>query len=396
MPKQAMRTYQTLSFLYAGTFAFMAGLLPFILMAKGMDASAIALYFAVYSLAALALEVPSGAFADAYGKRSAIALGFLLQILFLPAFILLPGGVLFTVFALVVAAADSMMSGAAEAYAVDMLNERGRMDYTHRLLSSGRTYKFALFLIGSIAGGFAGKVSILLPAALCIPFAVVGLAYSWFHLGDDRPKPALGAKMDGIMEKMLLSLKESARSPSIGIIYLITLLIGLGTFGLFLYWQITLNSMAGWGTDNMGFFFSLISLSVILGSGLSSSVRPSWAVAGAILLALCLLLALAAYTTLPLLLAASILVWEAAFGFYQPIEGAIINANTKSVIRATVMSVNALAYRVGWVALGFFVAAFPVADPRVLWYAGSAFLFLAALLAAYAMRKGLPAATGTC
>ncbi len=395
MPKKAIRTYQTLSLLYAGTFAFTAGLFPFILMAKGMDSSAIALYFAVYSFCALVLEVPSGAFADAYGRRNAIALGFLLQIFFIPAFVLLPGGVLFTIFALVVAAADSMMSGAAEAYSVDMLKERERMDYTHRLLSSGRTYKFALFLVGSLVGGVAGSISIDLPMVLCFPFALAGLLFSWFSLEDDAPKTSLDRAERSILKKMALSLKESARNPSIGIIYIITLLLGLGTFGLFLYWQITLNSMAGWGPDMMGFFFALVSLCVIIGSKLSASVRPGWKQVSIIMGILAILLALAAWTSFPLLLAALILLWEAVFGLYQPIEGAIINANTKSEIRATVMSVNALSYRVGWVILGLAVAFVYVPDLRILWYAGAAFIFLSAILAAYAIARKLPSATGT-
>jgi len=395
MPKKAMRTYQILSLLYSGTFAFMAGLFPFILMAKGMDPSAIALYFAIYSFGALVLEVPSGAFADAYGRRNAIALGFLLQTVFLPAFILLPGGVLFTIFALVVAAADSMVSGAAEAYSVDMLHERDRMDYTHRLLSSGRTYKFALFLVGSLVGGLAGSISILLPALLCLPFALGGLLYSWFGLGDDSPKSDLGKAERSILKKMALSLQESVRSPSIGIVYLITLLLGLGTFGLFLYWQITLNAIAGWGPDMMGIFFALVSLCVIIGSKLSSSVRPGWKEVSIIMAVLALLLALAAWTAVPLLLAALILLWETVFGLYQPIEGAIINANTKSAIRATVMSVNALSYRVGWVILGLVVAFVYVPDLRILWYAGAAFIFLSAILASYAIARKLPSAIGT-
>ncbi len=395
MPKQAMRTYQTLSLLYAGTFAFMAGLLPFMLIAKGMDSSAIALYFAVYSMAALLLEVPSGAFADAYGRKKAMAIGFLLQLVFLPAFILIPGGLLFTLFAIVVAAADSMMSGAAEAYTVDMLNERGRMDYTHRLLSSGRTYKFALFLVGSLVGGYAGGIDIMLPAALCIPFALAGLGYSWLHLADERRNGRIPGTERGIGRKIALSLRESVRSPSIGLMYLMTLLVGLGSFGLFLYWQMTLNTVAGWGPEMIGAFFSLISLAVIAGSRLSSSIAAGWKQVALIMAALALLLAFAAWTSIPLALALFILLWEGVYGLYQPIEGAIINANTESAIRATVMSVNVLSYRAGWVLLGVFVAFFPISDPRLLWYAGSVFLLMASGLALFAMKKGLPSAVAS-
>lgn len=395
MPKKAFETFRVVSVLYAGTFAFMAGLLPFILLAKGMDAAAIALYFAIYSFTALVLEVPTGAFADAYGRKRAILLGFLLMCIFLPGFILLPGGWLFTLFAFVVAAADAFMSGSAEAYAVDMLYGRGKMDYTHKLLASSRTWKFGVFLLGSLIGGFAAQYSILLPAALCLPFAFGGLAYSWLWLEDDKKKADFEKAEKSLLRKMGLSLAVALQSPSIGAIYIITLLIGLGSFGLFLYWQIALHDAAGWGPDMMGFFFALISLAIIIGARLSSGLEAGWKSVALLMALLALLLGLAAWTPVPLAIAAFVLLWELAFGIYQPMEGSIINHNTEPSIRATVISVNALSYRIGWVVLGGLVALYSIGDPRELWYAGAVFFLMAAAMALYAMFRRLPAASGT-
>ncbi|NYZ73582.1 MFS transporter [Candidatus Micrarchaeota archaeon] len=394
MPKKAFDIYNTLSVLYAGTFAFMAGLFSLILIEKGLDLPAIALYFAIYSFSVLVFEVPTGAFADVYGRKKAIVIGFMLQIVFLAGFVFLPGGFLFTGFAIIVALADSLMSGTAEAYAVDMLAERGKMDYTHKLLSTANTWKFTLFLAGSIIGGFVGSYSLIYAAALCIPFAVAGLLYSWFALQDDHGKRSLEASERTIMSKMARSFAESTKHPALGAIYALSVLMGFGSFGLFLYWPIVMQSLAGWDAAAVGIFFAIISLVVILGAKASAFFKPDWATVAFLMLGMAVTLALASWLALPIAIALMILLWEALLAVYQPIENAIVNHNTTSSIRATTISVKSLFFRMGCTVLGGIIAIFGLGDPRSLWTLGSAFLLLGAVLAAFAVMKKLPSATG--
>lgn len=394
MPRKAIEVFTILSVLYAGTFAFMAGHFSLLLIGKGLDQPAIALYFAIYSLAVLLLEVPTGAFADAYGRKKAVAAAFLLQVIFLSGFIMLPNGLMFTAFALIVALADSLMSGSAEAYAVNMLHERGKMDYTHKLLSSARTWGFSLYLAGSLIGGFAGTFSMIYPAAIGLPFAAAGLLYAQLALKDDSPGKDFRASERSILDITIKAVRESGRNPALGAVYLVSLLMGLGSFGLFLYWQVVLSSVAGWDEAAVGSFFALISLVIILGSRASSFLRADWRTCAILMVGLASSLALASWIAAPLAIALLILAWEALWAAYQPIEGAIINGNSPPSIRATVISVRSLSFRAGWVVLGFLVAATGLGDPRALWLAGSAFFLLAAALAAFAALKRFPASAG--
>lgn len=381
MPKKAFDTFRNISVLYSGTFAFMAGILSIILLQKGLDLSQVGFYLVLYSISVLLLEVPTGAFADAYGRKKAILLGFFLQVVFLSGFILLPNGSVFIAFAFIVAAADSMLSGSAEAYAIDLLSERGKLDYTHKLLASAKSWQFATFLIGSIIGGYVATFSIIYPVLLCIVFAVFGFLYSWMGLPDDRAKTNFVRSEKKILSNMSDALHYSLANASIRTICLLSLLMGLGSFGLFAYWQPVLKEFAGWNTDSLGVFFALISTSIILGSKISSYLRSDWNTLVLLLFGLFIFLLIAALIPMPLAIAGSIVLWELFWGAYITLENTITNYNATSELRATIISVRSMFYRLGWVVFGFVIALIGTGEPRLFWLMGALFLLVGSVVA---------------
>jgi len=138
MPEIAKTVYRNLTILYGATFAFVAGTIAIIMLDKGLTIPQIGLYFALYSIVVFLLEVPTGAFADVYGRKNAIILSFVFQIIFWSGFLLLEKGAIFVGFAIFAAIADSFFSGSAEAHVVDILNERKQSRYIHQLLASGK------------------------------------------------------------------------------------------------------------------------------------------------------------------------------------------------------------------------------------------------------------------
>lgn len=380
MPKKAFDTYRNIAVLEAGTFAFLAGTIVIILMAKGLNLAEIGVYFALYSAGVFLLEVPTGAFADAYGRKKAIMISFLLQAIFLAGFVLLPNGPWFMAFALVAAFSDSMMSGSAEAYAVKMLEEIGKLDYTHRLIASTRSWRSVIFLIGPILGGFLGLFSLTYPILLCMAFALMGLIYSYLWLRDDTPKKHYTEAWKDIMPYIRNAFGEAARNKSLRLLFAVVLVIGFGSFGLFSYWQPMLKEILGWDTLSLGLFFSLISIANIIGYRISTCLKPNWTTLALILLGLFATLSVAWWTVIPLALAGSILLFEVIWGAYMPVEGHITNQNAPSDIRATVISVRTMTFRVGWAVMGIWVGLAGLGDPKILWIIGAVFLLAGAIM----------------
>lgn len=387
MPKKAFDTYRNIALMEAGTFAFLAGSIVIILMAKGLNLAEVGIYFALYSAGVFLLEVPTGAFADAYGRRKAIIISFLFQAIFLAGFLLLPNGPWFMAFALVVALADSMMSGSAEAYAVKMLEENGKLDYTHRLIASTRSWRSLLFLIGPILGGYLGLFSLDYPVLLCMAFALAGLAYSCLGLRDDTPKKHYMEAWKDITPYMKKAFAEARRNKSLSLLFVVVLIIGFGSFGLFSYWQPVLRNILGWDTFSLGLFFSLISLANIVGYKISVCLKPNWTSLALILFGLFVALSIASWATIPFALVGSVLIFEILWGAYMPIEGHITNHNAPSDIRATVISIRTMIFRVGWTAIGMAIGLVGLGEPRMLWMIGAIFLLVGAFLVLFSMRK---------
>jgi uncharacterized membrane protein YgdD (TMEM256/DUF423 family) len=58
----------------------------------------------------------------------------------------------------------------------------------------------------------------------------------------------------------------------------------------------------------------------------------------------------------------------------MPMQNALLNNNTASNIRATVISIRAMFFRLGWVIFGGIVYLMGTTDPRLFWTAGALFL----------------------
>lgn len=380
MPKQAFETFRNISVLFSGTFAFIIGILAIILLEKGLSLVEIGFYFALYSASVMLLEVPTGAFADAFGRKKAIMLGFILEVVFLGGLLLMPEGEILLVFAFLMALGDSMMSGSSEAYVVDMLSERGKMDYTHKLLTAGVWWKHITFLLGSIIGGYLATLSVNYAIMMCLAFAFAGFFYSWLKLTERKTGEDFETAEKRIVSKITRTINHSMKNHSLFTIHVLSLLLGLGTFGFFSYWQPIMRDVAGWDTGALGLFFAVISISMIAGSEVSPHMKTRWSTVIIIFISMALFLFAASYTIIPLAIAGLIILWEFFWGMYMPLEGAIINHNTPSELRATAISVKAMAYRAGWALFGVLIFFAGAEQPRSLWTFGAAFLMVGALL----------------
>jgi len=382
MPEAAKRVYRDIIVLFSASFAFLMGILPVMLLSKGLDVAQLGLYFAIYSFSVFFLEVPTGAFADVYGRKNAILIAFLMETIFMSGFLIFDKGPVFAVFAVFAALADSFFSGSAEAHAVDILKERKKSRYLHQLLASGKVYMFGTFLIGSAVGGYLATIDYSIPVLLCLAFAVIGSFYSFFKLREVKAKGSFAKAERSLVKKMKEAFRKSSRKLAVRMVYVIAVLFGIGTLGLFMLWQPAFVDLQGWDTSNLGFYFTLVSVCAIAGAKLSGRFRASRMTYGISLLLLWLLLALSGIFYLPLWAPVLVLAWQVVLGFVQPMENTILNRNTSSEVRATVISIKGLAYRFGFGLAGitlYMIGSFAIGQ---VWIATS-FAFLVAAMVAF-------------
>lgn len=380
MPKKAFEVMRNITVLQSATFAFMVGIASIILLDKGLDLATLGFWVMLYSASVLLLEVPTGAFADAYGRKKAIIASFVLRLIFLTGLLLSPNALILMALAFVGALSDSFISGSKEAHVVDILSERGKSGYTHSVLSSGLSWQHATFILGSVGGGYLATFSVDYALLLCLVFAIIGLFYSWFSLTENRMGKSFATAEKNIISNMSKAVKQSLDNKALRTIFVLRLLFGFAAFGLFNYWQPVMRDIAGWNTFAMGIFFSLMSIMVIIGSKISPYLKANWNTIILVYLAFSALLFLAGWTAIPLTAAVFLLLWQIFLGINGPISGTIVNRITPSEIRATVLSVGALSTKLGMVLFGFLIFFIGANEPRLFWIIGSGFLLFGALI----------------
>ncbi len=387
MPKEAFEIMRNITILQTASFAFIIGIASIILLDKGLNLATLGFWVMFYSASVLLLEVPTGAFADAYGRKNALIVGFIFQFVFLVGLLFAPNAAVLMAIAFFGALGDSMMSGSKEAHVVDILSERGKAGYTHRVLSSGLSWQQATFLIGSVVGGFMATFSVDYALILCMLFALLGFLYSVLGLKEKSSKKDFATAERSIISNMSKALKQSLKNAALRTIFILSLMFGLAAFGLFNYWQPVMRDTAGWDTFALGVFFSLISIMMIVGSRISHQLKADWNTVILVNLGFAVFLFLAGWVTAPITMMISILLWQVLLGINGPLGGTIVNRNTPSEIRATVLSLGAMSTRLGMVLFGFLIFFIGADEPRLFWIIGSGFLLLGALFVFFTKPK---------
>ena len=147
---------------------------------RGVTLTEVGLFIGLYSLVVAVLELPSGALADALGRKRAYLLGGALNVVARLVFLFAFDLGAFLAYAVVSGAARALSSGALEAWFIDALQaEDPDVDLQPALATAG-SYQLVGLALGTVTGGalpllFAGLPSdgVITPLAMPLLFSVV-------------------------------------------------------------------------------------------------------------------------------------------------------------------------------------------------------------------------------
>lgn len=168
--------YLVSSLNWFGTVLPMA-VLVLLAQARGISLAEVGLFMGLYSIVVAVLEVPSGALADAMGRKRAYLLGGALNVVARGMFLFAFDLWLFVGFAVVLGAARAMSSGALEAWFIDALQaEDENVDLQPALAAAG-SFQLVGLALGTLAGGALPLLFAALPAeGVITPLSVPLLA----------------------------------------------------------------------------------------------------------------------------------------------------------------------------------------------------------------------------
>ncbi|PKM89409.1 hypothetical protein CVU83_00105 [Candidatus Falkowbacteria bacterium HGW-Falkowbacteria-2] len=163
MKTTIVRTYTLMAFLLRFAPAFFFATYQLFLTEHGMSIFQISLINGAYMLSVFILEVPTGAFADSFGRKQSIVWGcIILGLSFLIYFTSDSFGG-FIIAEIVGALGSTLISGALDAWAVDSLAAANIDTPLEALFKREEGYKQAGVISGSLIGSFIGSVNLSLP-----------------------------------------------------------------------------------------------------------------------------------------------------------------------------------------------------------------------------------------
>ncbi len=152
----------------------------------------VAFLAALFEATIIIFEVPTGYLADKYGRKLSTILGFFLYAVSGFVFFRFTSFVGFIIAEIIFGIAETFISGALEALAVDSMDITNRDNNLSKLFANRTVFKTSFLLIGMLLGGFLAGSYL---SSLFIPFIIIvliGFVIAMFlkEVGQESPTPA--------------------------------------------------------------------------------------------------------------------------------------------------------------------------------------------------------------
>jgi MFS family permease len=346
------RQFLLLTFATRLALAFSFATYVMFLISRGATLFQVSLINISFMIAIAIAELPTGIFADLFGRKRSFLISTLIMAAGLMVYFFSNSILLFITAEVVTGIGMTFRSGALEAWAVDAIAESGADISNDRLFSSEGVAKNAANIVGGLTGAYMGNLDLAYPwLAGAIVLMVISI-YAAMVMTEPQQDTGRIRQSPLIAIKTILthSVDYGLKRRTVLLLMIATLICAFFYQPLNMYWQPYFAGLAGEKIWILGWIWALISLCLMLGSYLVKHLP----IAKNRRLALSVAVV---FNTLPIIVAAKLAgfypalsmfcIYEIARGFLEPIQSAFINDEIPSAERATILSLNQVFMRVG-------------------------------------------------
>lgn len=371
---------------------------------KGLSAADIGVVFAVHSVVALTLELPTGGLADAIGRRPVLVSSVVLQIAGLLTLAIAQNLLTFAAAFALVGAGRALDSGPLEAWYVDAVHHHQPGADVTAGLARASVADAAGLALGAVVGGLAPALAadhgassdalvlpFLLAAAIDVIYlvAVVVLVVPIGPIHDARHLASARAAVLTVPGVVRDTIRLAARDRVLRQLLTIAFLVGTVLSTLELIGPLRLAELTGSRTGGTAVFGVVMAVSfgtAALGAALSTSARRaargSLARANAVLFVICVLAVMGmALTSAVLITGLAYSVFYLANAAGWPLRQQLMHSRVQAAQRSTSVSAMSFALMIGGVAGSLLVPRLAEATSlSIAFWAAAAPLLLAGLL----------------
>lgn len=276
----------------------------------------VALLAAVFEATIIIFEIPTGLFADRFGRKLSTFTGFILFALSALIFMSYRNFAGFLVAEIIFGLAETFISGALEALAVDSLDQREKDARLPRLFANRTVFKTSALLIGMISGGLLASWIL---QALFVPVMIIAGIGSLISLSLAEAGRRSSGSSDKVKPRASLP-KAIFRNGAV------TALFAIGLFSNFVYepadqfWQVLFSEVKNIDASFFGFITAIGLILVVTVARFSEKLYDH----------------LALYLSGCFVLTGIALFVAAGSGIYPAITGIVIYFALKELIRPAI------------------------------------------------------------
>ncbi len=345
--------YYLLTFLtdFAMSLIFVTYIL--FLLDKGLDLFQVNLVNFAFMFSSFIFEIPTGAYADYFGRKKSIIISSALMICMFTIYFFSSSFIFFIIAELFAALATTFASGALDAWIIDKLEENkytGKVDF---VFSQANIIGRFATVVGGLIGAYIANVSLELPFAFGAVISLIALMVAIIFVKNDfgAKKKAIGFGLSQMMTIAKDSISYGMKHPVILWLILSSVVSMFAFMPLNMFWTPRLNDLAGNQIWLLGWVWVGFSLMMMAGGYAINYLLKKQKSYSYILIVMAIILALPimaiSYSNTFIVVLIGFLMHEFGRGMQRPIQKAYLNKFIPSDKRATILSFDSAMGKLG-------------------------------------------------
>lgn len=352
--KDPKAVYYLLTFLinFSGTITYATYVL--FLLSNGLDLFQVMLVNFSFVTGSFILEIPTGAYADYFGRKKSVVLSNLFMMLALLIYFGSSNMVMFIIAEVLAALAFTFVSGALDAWMVDSLEKKDSEEKVELVFSQANIISQSAVLVGGLLSGYIGMISLALPFGVGAVSAFAAFLVSIFFMHEERAIKKVFNIVGGISQMSQIaksSITYGVRHKVVLWLVLSTILAQFAFMPLNMYWSPRLNELSGNQVWLMGWVLVGASLAMIVGSFLVKRLLKREKIYSWVLIFAALILGapiiLVSTSNIFGIVLVGFLAYQIGRGMIDPVHKTYINKYIPSEQRATVLSFDSMMGKFG-------------------------------------------------